>query len=332
MADAIQRITPAFFLGTNIPNPKVLGSKVDEVIKVVNAIVDGTESITEVEVGNGTVALPSMTFASDPNTGIYRVGADNIGISAGGTLALDASTTAVTSALPVIVSDSTASTSTVTGSVKTAGGVGIAGALFVSTTTPASISATGVLSVTNATDSTTSTTGSTLITGGLGVAKAIFGGSTVNAATALTVGTTATITGKLTSAAQVLKPTTATVAANSGTTLTAAMMLTGYVEVTGTTGSLALDTVANITTALGHTPVPGESFEFVINTKGATPMTSTNVVTLTAPASCIFMKQFNTTDVGTAFIPTVTATDGIHVGKFLVIFQTATSIVVQRIA
>ena len=127
------------------------------------------------------------------------------------------------------------------------------------------------------------------------------------------------------------KPTGTTVVANTGTTLTAAMMLSGYVEVTGTTGSLALDTVANITNALGHIPTPGESFEFTLNTKGATPMTSTNVVTLTAPASCIFMKQFNTTDVGTAFIPTVTATDGIHIGIFRVTFQTATTITVQRV-
>jgi hypothetical protein len=107
-------------------------------------------------------------------------------------------------------------------------------------------------------------------------------------------------------------------------------MLSGYVEVTGTTGSLVLDSVANLTTALGTSPA-GTTFDFTLNTKGATPMTATNVVTLTAPASCIFMKQFNTTDVATAFIPTVTATDGIHVGTFRVTYQTATTIVVQRI-
>ncbi len=143
--------------------------------------------------------------------------------------------------------------------------------------------------------------------------------------------TTANITGTEKVGALIKKPSGTTVAANTGTTLTAAMMLSGYVEVTGTTGSLALDTIANVTTALGITPTPGLSFEFTLNTKGATPMTSTNVVTLTAPASTIFMKQFNTTDVGTAFIATVTATDGIHVGTFRYTFQTATSAVVQRI-
>lgn len=276
------------------------------------------------------------------------------------------------------LSGTTASTSTVTGTLTVAGGAGVAGALFVSTTTPASISNTGVLSVTNATDATTSTTGSVKITGGVGIAKALYVGTSVNATTYVTsgngtvslpaigpvsdpdsglyvigannlgvacagakvldiattgLGVTGVLTssGKLTTAAHVVKPTTTTVAANSGTTLTAAMMLSGYVEVTGTTGSLALDTIANITTALGHTPVAGESFEFIINTKGATPMTAGNVVTLTVSASSIFMKQFNTTDVGTDFIPTVTATDGIHIGVFRYVFQTATTSVVQRI-
>ncbi len=35
---------------------------------------------------NGTFALPSLTFTSDPNTGMYRVGADSIGFSCNGTL------------------------------------------------------------------------------------------------------------------------------------------------------------------------------------------------------------------------------------------------------
>lgn len=40
---------------------------------------------------NGTAALPSLYFASDPDTGIYRVGANRLGITSGGmvTLAID---------------------------------------------------------------------------------------------------------------------------------------------------------------------------------------------------------------------------------------------------
>jgi hypothetical protein len=58
--------------------------------------------------GDGTAAAPSITFTSDTNTGVYRVGADNIGISAGGTLRLGVSTTAVTSTLPFVAPAGTA--------------------------------------------------------------------------------------------------------------------------------------------------------------------------------------------------------------------------------
>jgi hypothetical protein len=51
---------------------------------------------------DGTALAPAITFTSDTNTGLYRVGPDNIGIAAGGVLSLDVSTTAVTSALPVV--------------------------------------------------------------------------------------------------------------------------------------------------------------------------------------------------------------------------------------
>lgn len=35
---------------------------------------------------NGTVALPSLAFTSDPDTGLYRIGANQLGISASGAL------------------------------------------------------------------------------------------------------------------------------------------------------------------------------------------------------------------------------------------------------
>lgn len=49
---------------------------------------------------DGTAALPVVSFDSDLNTGLYRIGADNIGVSTGGTLRFDISTTVVTSTLP----------------------------------------------------------------------------------------------------------------------------------------------------------------------------------------------------------------------------------------
>lgn len=93
---------------------QVLAADFNPLVEVVNDLIDGTTSLTEVEVGNGTAAAPSMSFTSDTNTGIYRVGADNLGISTGGTLAVDVSTTAVTSALPVSNAAGTVSAPSVT--------------------------------------------------------------------------------------------------------------------------------------------------------------------------------------------------------------------------
>lgn len=97
----------------------------------------------------------------------------------------------------IAITDTTASTTTTTGALKVAGGVGIAGALFVSTTTPTSISNTGVLSVTNATDSSSITTGAVILTGGLGSSKRISAAGfigTVASGTALFVGNSTTQT------------------------------------------------------------------------------------------------------------------------------------------
>ncbi len=49
---------------------------------------------------DGSAANPSIAFSNDNNTGIYRIGADNIGISTGGVLRFDISTSAVTSTVP----------------------------------------------------------------------------------------------------------------------------------------------------------------------------------------------------------------------------------------
>ena len=100
--------------------------------------------------------------------------------------------------------------------------------------------------------------------------------------------------------------------------------------VTGTTGSLVFDSAANVTTALTATP-PGTTFDFVVDTMGTTPMTAGNVLTLTVGAGTTFAKQVNTTDVAALFIPTITATASISQGIFRVVFNTATTMTIQRI-
>ncbi len=62
----------------------------------------GLSSTNPINLANGTAALPSLTFSSDPNLGVYRIGADDLGFSTNGVLRLDLSTTALTSTLPYL--------------------------------------------------------------------------------------------------------------------------------------------------------------------------------------------------------------------------------------
>lgn len=83
-------------------------SDVNNVIDEVNdhdvrldAIEGGTVDLADVQVEDGTVGVPSIHFADDLDTGIYRIGANNAGFSANGAKVLDIATTglAVTGAL-----------------------------------------------------------------------------------------------------------------------------------------------------------------------------------------------------------------------------------------
>ena len=55
-----------------------------------------------VNISLGSAAAPSIAFTGDINTGIYSPGADQVGISTGGTSRFEVSTTAATSTLPVV--------------------------------------------------------------------------------------------------------------------------------------------------------------------------------------------------------------------------------------
>jgi hypothetical protein len=57
-------------------------------------------------VPDGTAAAPGIAFETDPNTGIYSPGADQVGIATNGSSRMTVSTTAVTSTLPVLVNAS----------------------------------------------------------------------------------------------------------------------------------------------------------------------------------------------------------------------------------
>jgi hypothetical protein len=53
-------------------------------------------AVTKTEFADGLVSAPSITFSSDLNSGIYRIGTDNIGVAVNGTKILDIATTGLT--------------------------------------------------------------------------------------------------------------------------------------------------------------------------------------------------------------------------------------------
>ena len=62
------------------------------------ALTTSTSSAAQSLGGDGSAALPYYSYSSDPNTGFFRIGADNVGLSLGGTKRVDfgAATTAFT--------------------------------------------------------------------------------------------------------------------------------------------------------------------------------------------------------------------------------------------
>lgn len=80
------------------PGPRLIdGTQLNLMVAAVNNLQGtGTAGVvtgTFFKAGNGTVALPSFTFSSDLDTGIYRIGANNIGIGVNGAKVLDIGTT-----------------------------------------------------------------------------------------------------------------------------------------------------------------------------------------------------------------------------------------------
>ncbi len=89
----------------------------------------------------GTASFPSIAFSSDTNTGIYSIGADQIGISTGGTLRLTFSTTALTSTLPYVAPTGAAATPAFTFTGATNTGVYAASATAVGISADGAVSA-----------------------------------------------------------------------------------------------------------------------------------------------------------------------------------------------
>ena len=119
-----------------------------------------------VTTNDGTAANPAFNFYSNTNTGIYLSSINNLGVAVGGIQIINAQPTLFASLVAASISDTTQSTSTTTGALTIAGGVGVAKNLYVG----------GVASISDTTQSTSTTTGALTIAGGVGVEKNLYVG------------------------------------------------------------------------------------------------------------------------------------------------------------
>ena len=160
---------------------------------------DGQTTITGALKGaSGTVSAPGYGFSADSNTGTYRIGADNLGIAAGGTKIIDVATTgaAVTGTLSASGAVTASSTLAVTGNVAVntnkfnvtaaSGNTTVAGTLGVTgaTTLSSTAEVTGNFTVNTNKLSVTAASGNTSIAGTLAVTGATTLSSTVSATNA----------------------------------------------------------------------------------------------------------------------------------------------------
>lgn len=145
----IELINPARIAGVlrgELPDELIIKTQLDELQAEVDAIEAGGITITEVQLADGTVLLPSLTYTNDLNTGLYRIGADNIGVTAGGAKVLDIATTGLsvvgttTSSGAILASATTDATTKDTGSIITEGGIGVEKAIFAGTSITATTS------------------------------------------------------------------------------------------------------------------------------------------------------------------------------------------------
>lgn len=212
-----------------------------------SAFSTGTGTFTNGVLLGGTLTTGVSIGAA--TTGISLTGAVTTGISITGT-ATTAISVAAASTVAFTTACATDSTSVSTGSINTAGGLGVAKAAWIG----GLVNIAGVLTAANATDATSTTAAGTVVTGGLGVAKKTFLGDTVvvTAAKAVIQGMNTFPLVTLTS-----KTSAATVA------LTAAEVIGGYIsDAVSEANAATLPAPADIVAAIPNAKV-GTSFFLV---------------------------------------------------------------------
>lgn len=71
----------------------ILKQTITDIDEDISGMLGGTVDFTVASLSAGSVSVPSLTFDGDTNTGVYHIGADNIGITTGGSKILDINTT-----------------------------------------------------------------------------------------------------------------------------------------------------------------------------------------------------------------------------------------------
>jgi microcystin-dependent protein len=91
----IYSVPNTFVSGNTVTAAGHNGNWTDVATEMTNSVAaDGQTSMTgPLKAANGTVGSPAITFAADPDTGIYHIGANNLGIGVNGAKVLDVSTT-----------------------------------------------------------------------------------------------------------------------------------------------------------------------------------------------------------------------------------------------
>jgi hypothetical protein len=172
-----------------------------------------------IAVNDGAVGTPGLRFTSDPDTGLYRIGTDSLGISTGGGLRLTVNTTGTTAAGTLTSSGvfTASSTSTFTGLATFTGNVRATASPFtirnstnaanLASFADAGVTLTGTAVVTGGTtlQSTLGVTGATTLSSTLGVTglSTLTGGFASSANSSIAGNLTLTGTGNVTAAGDV---------------------------------------------------------------------------------------------------------------------------------
>lgn len=121
-------------IGANNIGVAVNGAKVVDVAAA-GVGVTGTLSATGVtSLANGAVGTPAVNFTSDPDSGMYRIGANNIGVAVNGAKVLDVATTGLG-----VTGQISATTGSIAGNVALTGSNPSSTTGFSNTVTPASL-------------------------------------------------------------------------------------------------------------------------------------------------------------------------------------------------